>query len=499
MTTDRPDIVIITSDQHNARVLGAAGDAVVATPALDRLAEEGAMLERNYCPSPLCVPSRMSMLTGRTPTQNRVWSLRDTLSSAIPTFAHALGAVGYRTHLIGKLHAIGPDQLMGFGSRSLGDHGPSYPGAPQTDRGAFNGAGPTIESLEHVGRGQSAYQIRDELVAAEARHFLERVAIERRAGTARSPFCLSLGLLLPHAPYVARAEDYDLYDGRVPAPSAPEPFGDDLHPFLHWWRLDRGAPDVDEETTRIARTAYWAMVHRMDIIIGGVLDSLERLGLAEDTLVVYTSDHGDQIGEHGLWWKHVLYEDSVRVPTILRWPGRIPAGRRVSQVSSALDVTATVLAAAEAPPLPASPGRDLIPMIRGDEEDWEDVATSEAGLFPVAKPQRMVRRDRWKLTYYHGAPLQLFDLDTDPHERIDLADDPAHADTRGEMLALLFQDWDPDEIAGEMQQHLEEQAILAAWGRNVAPPEPYRFDMPPTWTYLDSDDAGRTGGGESSA
>src|SRR5581483_3971788 len=179
----RPNILHILSDQHSPRVLGCYGDPLGVTPHLDGLAARGAVFDQLYCPSPICVPSRMSMLTGRHPHQNDCWTNHHVLDSGIPTFAHALGAAGYRTTLIGRLHSLGPDQLRGYAERLVGDHSPNFDGNPMASRGPLEGtAGPARVSLERSGPGLSGYQVHDEYVTAAAVDYLNRLGIERRTG-----------------------------------------------------------------------------------------------------------------------------------------------------------------------------------------------------------------------------------------------------------------------------------------------------------------------------
>ena len=177
-------------------------------------------------------------------------------------------------------------------------------------------------------------------------------------------------------------------------PRTPEPFSDALHPHLRAWRQACGIVEVTEEEVLRARTAYWALVTRLDHMIGRILEALESAGLAENTLVLYTSDHGEQVGEHGLWWKQTFYEDSVRVPAVLSWPGRLPEGERCGRVTSSLDLNATMLDALACPPLPHSRGRSLLPLLREPgTAEWEDVAFSEFCLDAAGPPDPW--RGRW--------------------------------------------------------------------------------------------------------
>ncbi|HVG95958.1 MAG TPA: sulfatase-like hydrolase/transferase, partial [Chloroflexota bacterium] len=362
----RPNILHLLSDQHSPYVAGCFGDPVVQTPHLDRLAAAGTVLEATYCPSPICVPSRMSMLTGRHPSQNACWTNSHILDSGIPTFAHALGAAGYRTCLVGRMHSLGPDQLRGYAERLVGDHSPNFDGIGGPPRGLLDGtAGPARVALTNSGPGQGGYQVHDEAVTAAAVDWLNRRGVARRSappGAPEAPFLLSVGFMLPHQPFVARRPEFERYRGRVPATRYPRPSQPE-HPYISWWRARTGTEAVSPEETERCRTAYWALVDRLDAMIGQVLRALEENGLGANTLVVYTSDHGEQAGEHGLWWKQTMYEASARVPAIVSWPGVLPAGRRCRRVVSALDLTATILDAAGAPPLPEMRGRSVLGLL----------------------------------------------------------------------------------------------------------------------------------------
>lgn len=488
--SERPNLLHIHSDQHSPLVLGCYGDPVVHTPNLDRLAQGGVLFESAYCPSPICVPSRMSALTGRHPYQNRVWTNEHILDSGIPTVAHALGAAGYRPVIVGRMHALGPDQLHGYAERLVGDHASNYIGGAPVDRGVLTGtAGPDHISLAHSGIGQSAYQVHDEYVAAATADYLRRYAVAQEAGQKQRPFCLTVGLMLPHPPYVARREDYEAYRGLVGLPDHPAPPEPD-HPFLAWWRAQTGATRATEAEAIRARTAYWALVGRVDALVGQILLALERHELLENTLIVYSSDHGDMLGEHGLWWKHTFYEASIRVPLILSWPGKIPAGQRCARVVSALDLTATLLDALGAPSLPNAAGTSFLAQITGQEDSarWEDVAFSEYCSDEYAPEdgcyQRMVRAGRWKLIYYHGQEPQLFDLQDDPDELVDRAPDPACREVREALTRQVLDGWDPEWVRREMAAKRADNAILRAWARETRPLDHYRWLLRPEMNRL---------------
>lgn len=492
MPAPRPNILHILSDQHSPHVLGCYGDPVIRTPSLDRLAARGTVFESGYCPSPICVPSRASMLTARHPYQNHCWNNSHILDSGIPTFAHALGAAGYKTVLVGRMHSLGPDQLRGYSERLVGDHSPNFEGNPagpgRPGRGLLEGtAGPARVSLTNSGPGQGGYQVHDEYVTAAAVDVLNRLGIERRSlgpEQEAQPFLVSVGFMLPHQPFVARRDEYERYRGKVPPPRVPQRTQPE-HPYFSWWRERTGIAKVSSVEVERCRTAYYALVDRLDAMIGHILRALEENGLADNTMIVYTTDHGEQLGEHGLWWKQTMYEASARVPLLISWPGVLPEGRRSTNVVSALDVTATLVDAANAPTLPDSPGRSLLPLLSGETTTWRDEAFSEFcvedGWF-----HRMIRTDEWKLVHYHRHRPQLFNLRDDPDELHDLAEDPRFASIRRDLTDRVLADWDPDAIEAESALKRNQSHILRQWARATRPAETHRFPLTPEMHYLDN-------------
>jgi choline-sulfatase len=479
-----PNLLYIMSDQHTQRVTGCYGDPLVRTPALDRLAARGVTFENAYTASPICLPTRMSALTGCYPATQECWTNTDMLPSDRATFAHALGAAGYTPILVGRLHAIGPDQLHGFARREVGDHSTNWVGGSRHDMGVLEKTNdPYRVSLQKSGPGQSAYELHDVDVTAAACAVLEEIAARRSAGD-DAPFAVCVGYMLPHQPFVAGKAEYDLYAGKVGMPDLPPPDPAREHPWIRQWRQSTGTLDVTAEETLRARAAYYGLVTRMDALIGQVLDRLEALGLAEDTLVIYTSDHGDQIGERGLWWKMTFYDESAKIPMILSWPGRLPHGERRHQVVNLVDLTPTLLDAMAAPALPNADGRSFLAVAKDGGSPWIDETFSEycsdgvepwAGNAPVQ--HRMIRSGRWKLCYYHGYRPQLFDLERDPREMHDLAEDPAYRSVREALVARVLAGWDPHAIARRVLQRRRDKEILAAWCRTVRPPDTYRWPL----------------------
>lgn len=488
-----PNLLFLFSDQHAAQVAGCYGDPLAETPALDQLASQGVTFDAAYCPSPLCGPSRMSMMTGRYPHRTGVWENEDALPDGTPTFAHSLGAAGLAPNLVGRLHSLGSDQLLGYSMREVGDHHANWAGVPRVDMGPLEGtASPDRRSLKQSGVGQSPYEIKDEDVTDAALARLDTLAHEIANGQ-RERFAMTVGLMLPHAPFVTREDDFQRFDGRIGLAQPRQPSPDREHPWLAAWRTTCGIDDVSEAEELRARTAYYALVTAMDRMIGRILDKLEALELVEDTLVVYSSDHGEQIGAHGHWWKHTFYEASVRVPMILRWPAGLPAGQRRAQIVNLVDLTATLLDAMDAVPLPGTCGTSFLDVARDADTPWLNQTFSEychgsrfAWGPPGTSQNRMVRSGRYKLCYYHGHPPQLFDLDDDPLEQNDLADCPIHATIRQTLTQKVLNGWNPSKIERKIEEALPAKEMLAAWAKETQPANQYLWPMRPEHCRLNN-------------
>lgn len=463
---DCPNIVMVMTDQHAARVMGCAGDALAETPNLDALAARGTRFERTYCPSPLCVPSRMAFLTGLEPHQSGVLTNDDFLPSDTPTIAHAMGATGYDCRLVGRMHFYGPDQLHGFQARPIGDIGPGWPGSGAPEIGPLTAArGNRGDQIGGSGRGETSYQAFDTAVADTGVREIEDLCAARdRTGR---PFFVLASLFCPHPPYIAPPEDYDVFDGRVPPPrlAAETP----RHPALEHWARAGQVDVIDDEGAMRARTAYYGLVRMIDRLAGRVFDAVAG---RKDTIVIYVSDHGEALGERGLWWKSTFYEESARVPMIVAGPG-FAQGAVSGRVTSLFDLSATLLDWAGAGALPGQVGCSLI-----GGGAWEDCAVSSyyGGLMNIeteALRHRMLRRGALKLCVYDGHPPQLFDLEADPDELNDLAG--ARPDLVGPLMAELVDGWDVERLRARQAENAARTAVLRDWVKAVRPEERFRW------------------------
>lgn len=476
----RPNFLIIMADQQSPHVLHHAGDTVVRTPNLDRLAAGGVRFSSAYCGSPLCVPSRMTFLTARHCSDIEVWSNGCVLRSDVPTFPGALAAAGYETVLAGRMHFTGPDQRHGFTRRTIGDVGqprvkdkgkhPLLGSIPAETTGQSKGA------VETAGPGRTAYMAYDDAVTESACSFLSDW--DRRPGD--QPFAMVVGYVLPHCPYICPPELFDYYRDRVTVPSIPAGHSGRMHMAEREDRERRGFDDLTDEQARTARAAYYGLVEYHDRLCGRVLDALGRTRFADNTIVVYTSDHGEMAGEHGLWTKSVFYEASVGVPMIWSWPQRFQKGVRVGRASSLLDIGPTLLALAGAPPMKDVAGRSLAGFLTGDGEvkDWPDDAFAECCGSPAGRPSRMLREGPWKIILHHGHDQpQLFNLAEDPEEWNDRRDDPSCADVRQRLMARARENWDGARTASALERAIERRKAVLQKAK--ATPERDFWEIPP--------------------
>ena len=482
----QPNILLIMSDQHHAGIMGCAGDAAVHTPALDALAAAGTRFTRAYCPFPLCGPSRMAFMTARHPGDIGVWTNETQLGSDVPTFAHGLLAAGYETVLSGRMHFVGQDQRHGFRHRLIGDVPESaYLAAGWKLRQVLGDLtdtpGMARAGIMKSGPGRTGYHAYDEAVTRATAAWLR----DRGRQPQESPFLLTVGYASPHCPFIAPPEDFARAAERISLADLP-PAGPPPHPLIAAQREQFGVdPLPPVEAQWRARVAYYGLCGFLDRQIAQVLEALHGAGLADNTLIVYTSDHGEMLGEHGAWWKSCFYEGSQRVPLIVSWPGHFAAGE-VSRNAGLLDIGPTLLDLAGAPALPGVAGRSLRPLLEGAAE-WEDTVYAEyLGQYDgQIVPCRMVKQGPWKYNYYHGLRPELFNLAEDPGEERDRRDDPACAAIRDRLHALALRDWDPDFVRRRVADWRAAQPLLKRWLDTAAPPEPdpLWFAAPPENWY----------------
>ena len=253
-------------------------------------------------------------------------------------------------------------------------------------------------------------------------------------------------------------------------PQLPEGYRDSLHPFLKAWRQNRQVDELTDEQVRTARAAYYGLVTFMDEQVGKILSTLRDTRFGENTLIVYTSDHGEMAGVHRMWWKSSFYQDSVGVPLIFSSPGQFAEGRTIAAVTSLQDLGPTLVDLAGGEPMSGVRGRSLKGFLAGDGKvpDWPDTAFAELGGVRGDAPARMIRRGQWKLNCYHGYDRpQLFDLDNDPGEWNDLANDTACSGIRDELLAEVRAGWSGETVLQTLETTGDDYRVLEEFGRNA--------------------------------
>lgn len=462
----KPNIVFILSDQHNAEVMGCAGDPYIKTPNLNALAQEGIRLSNCCCNAPLCVPSRMSLMSGQLPLESQSMNNFQSLYSDIPTMAHSINNAGYETVLAGRMHFSGPDQLHGYEQRLVGDVTPIYHGYDtfsevlESYEGAFKQQRVT---LQKSGPGHCAIEDYDREVAQAVRTFLEHRTDSR-------PLFLTVGFASPHPPFITDSDRFRYYYDLLPEIQTPPEFEKNLHPAIRTWRQRRNIDKVPPQEKRISRAAYYAMVEFTDQMVGQVIQAV-RQTLGENTIVVYASDHGECMGINDMWWKGTFYEGALKVPVIVSMPGTLPQGETLSDPTCLLDLTATFLDYAEAEPLPDMYGQSLSRVLAGEEHiSQERTIISELGNYPPAgdSASAMIKKGKYKLISYYGYDaVQLFDLEKDPAEIYNLGSDPQYAQVREELLSELNQKWDEKAAYEYCQRAFQWFKIQAKWANNT--------------------------------
>ena len=427
-TVDPLNLLLITSDQHRRSAAGCYGHPLAHTPNLDALAGRGVRFDTAYCNFPICVPSRASLASGRYAHELGVWDNAAPYTGQRPSWGHRLTEQGHGVTTVGKLHFRRPDDDTGFPDQRIPMHvkegvgdlyGSLRPDVPRQRNYLNTAANPRV--------GESEYMRYD---AATTRQAIDWLAAEAREHQA--PWCLWVSYTLPHSPFVASAEDiarYPLEDLELPvnfrSPDWPH------HPHIEYIREQRiQSPNEQLDETLVRRTiaTYLAMCTYLDHQIGAVLAALTDQGLENSTRVIYTSDHGEMLGDHGMWGKNLMYEGASAVPFLMSGPDIAP-GRVVPQPISLVDLFPTIVDAVGASLTQADadlPGWSLWPAAHGDPLP-ERTIFGEYHASGCREAMYMLRDTTHKYVHHVGDPPQLFDLTTDPTETRDLAADPHSA------------------------------------------------------------------------
>ncbi len=469
---DKPNVLMLMGDQHPVFMLGCYGDPVVKTPTLDGLAEGGVVFDAAYCPSPLCAPSRAAMMTSRNVSTIEVWDNASPLRSDWPTFAHSFRGAGYRTILCGKMHFVGPDQLHGFEERWTQDIYPATFNWTIPNRARLfvkpKNTGQSKHRVFQSGVGWSSDMDYDEEVLFRALYGLRRIA----RSSEKKPFFLCVSFTGPHYPYYAPRKYWDLYsDDEIPLPQISEDYQKNDHTLDRRLRVHEQLEEkVTDKICRRARHATLGRITMLDDYCGRILRLLEESGLSKDTIVIYTSDHGDMMGERGLWFKMAPYEWSSRVPMIVSGPS-IPQ-RRIDIPVSLMDLGPTLcgLSGIE-PAYDDVDGQNLAGIMEDRKKPGGDGRSSDAEDSQVIveyygdgtwRGWRMIRKGRFKLIYLPGDEPLLYDLEQDPGEHINLSAEPSHQTVVTELKSRIMQDWDPADCDERRWQSEERRLAIQA-------------------------------------
>jgi len=476
------NILFIQVDQLTAASLGAYGDTISRAPNLDNIANTGSVFESAYCNFPLCAPSRFSMAAGKLCSAIGAYDNAAEMPASVPTYAHYLRAAGYHTALSGKMHFIGPDQYHGFEQRLTPDLYPAdFSWVPNWgNEGKRDTNDP--RSVLVSGICERSVQIDfDDLVTYKAKQFL----YDKIRSNDDRPFFLQISYTHPHEPYLCRKEYWDLYEGvDIPMPEVPA-LPDEKHD-AHSLRLLRdfgmlGVEFPDEDIAR-ARRAYYGSISYIDKMIGEISETLNAIGLSDNTAIVFTSDHGEMLGERGMWFKKHFYEPSLRIPLLVNMPGQTP--RRITTPASLVDLLPTFMGIAVgehwASDVEELDGIDLSGLVKGSDtqDDPNRPIYAEYLAESTPAPLFMIRRGRYKFISSKADPALLFDTASDPTEQINIAGDPSQAQRVEKFQKEIDVKWNSDELTQHIKlSQLRRRKIIASnqhgekprWNHNEKP------------------------------
>ncbi len=455
----RSNLLVIMSDEHQARALSCAGH-FTQTPNLDALAARGTRFTNAYTPCPICVPARASFATGQYVHQTRLWDNAMPYAGQIEGWGHKLQRKGVPVESIGKLHYRAEEDPTGFDTEHI----------PMMVKDGVGMVWASIRGEEervlmpsrmlgdYVGPGDSAYTTYDEAVTRRTVEWLAE-----RSGT--TPWCLYVGLVAPHFPLVAPQKFYDMYPaGDLPPVKLHPDEGHARHPWVQkQFEIDQTEDRFKSPEERLAAmSAYYGLTTFLDHNVGRILDALEAAGLSDETTVIYTSDHGDNVGARGLWGKSNMYEESAAIPLILAGPDVEP-GICETPVSL-IDLSATITDHF-GETLGDTPGQSLYDITAGPNDPDREVF-SEYHAAGAVTGGFMLRKGRWKLIYYVGFEPELFDLEADPEELTSRAADPACAAVLADLTDRLCAICDPE--VTDATAHADQAAMIAGYGGREA-------------------------------
>jgi choline-sulfatase len=481
------NLLIIMSDQHSRGLMGCYGHPVVQTPNLDRLAQRGTRFTSCWTPSPVCIPARASFATGKYINQIGFWDNADPYDGSIPSWHHHLRDAGHQVVSIGKLHFRSDEDDCGFSESIVPMHVIERKGDLMgliRDDLPVRGAAYKMASM--AGPGESPYTQYDRDIAARAQIWLRQQAPKHRD----KPWVLFVSFVSPHYPLTAPPEHYYRYfdDPDLPMPKFYGRNERPNHPFVRDYANSFNFDDYFKtpEDVRRAVSGYYGLCSFMDEQAGNVLGALDAAGLTDDTRVVYTSDHGDALGQRGLWGKSTLYEETCGVPLIVAGEG-IPQARVVDTPANLIDFYPFIIDCVgehgHGMVDPDHPGVSLARLANG--ETPERTILSEYHGMGSTTGAYAIRVGNFKYVHYAKYRPQLFDLKADPDETNDLAVNPQFADVLAQCEAKLRAMLSPEEVdarakkrqAEQLARHGGREAIIARGDLGFSPPPGFRAEF----------------------
>jgi choline-sulfatase len=454
--SSQPNILFIQADQLAASVLPFYGHPLVKTPHLDRLAAMGTVFENAYTPNPICASSRFAMMSGQYSSRIGAFDNASEFPASVPTFAHYLRSLGYATCLSGKMHFVGPDQLHGFEERVTTDIYPSDFGWTANWEKKIEPYAPSQMSMRGVVESglcvRSLQMDYDDDVANQSVQWL----FDHARRNDDRPFLLVSSFTHPHNPFTISKEFWDLYDDAdIDLPQVPfMPFEErDAWSQRYFKLIRQDEHHVTEAHIRSARHAYYGMVSYLDSKVGVLLDTLEKINAIDNTVIIFTADHGEMLGERGMWYKFNPFQNSIRVPLLISAPGA-KTGHRVSANCSLVDMLPTLLdlATKNHPPelVDHCDGRSLHTWLHGTDSSWKDETLIEFTSEGVHAPAFILRKGHYKYTYCEGDPGMLFELQKDPLELRNLCQEPEFMPLAQELANEIEARFNPSKVKSEV-------------------------------------------------
>lgn len=474
------NLVVIMSDEHSVKTLGFNGNPVVRTPNIDRLAASGTTFSKAYCNSPVCVPARASFATGQYVHQCENWDNADPYYGKAPSWHHRLRETGHRVESIGKLHFRQEGDDNGFSEEQIPMHIFEAKGDLMgLVREQLPRRGGSYKMAEFAVAGESPYTTYDRAIAARAQTWLH----EEAPKYSDRPWVLFVSFVCPHFPLTAPPEHFYSYynDPALPMPKMYDKSERPDDPYLKEYGASFAYDEHFDTPDKVRRAiaGYYGLCTFLDENIGKVMKAIEDAGLGDNTRIVYTSDHGDNLGSRGVWGKSTMYEEAAAVPFIMSGAD-VPVGAVCDTPVTHVDAFQTILHATGVPQNTEDawlPGASLFDIAAGDKADR--VAFSEYHGMGSTTGAFMVRHKQFKYVHFAAYPPQLFDLDADPEETRNLVSDPAYADALAECQKRLFEICDPAAVDAAAKRRQADQLAANGGREKVIARGDLGFSPPP--------------------